>query len=200
MLAYIFATLREAGPFIQKLQPNNLNTLKTHRFTEITIKNIKRVISLCGIGIESARKNIQAIREQYPITEVLNIGICGTVKDELPINSLYTVSETFYWPDKEKGVYKSNLKLFKNLKEVKLATCKEPIFNTELRKKISKYGDIVDMEGAAIAQKCEEYAISYSFLKGVSDKADVGHKKILYQNIDKLAQKMADKAIETLNL
>lgn len=192
MIGTVFATLREAKPFLERLGIKLSKTTKLPYFKSHVINNKKIIICISGIGINSASKCIKYIIEEYDPGEIINIGICGMLNDKLKLKSIYIVSESVFWPDTDKGSFICNNSKLKNLECVKLATCKKPVFDYKLKNEIAKYADIVDMEGACIAEICNKNKIPCTILKGISDTAQKGQEKILFNNIDFVANKTAD--------
>ena len=190
MTGFIFATMREAKPFITKAGISIDSKISLPYFYKCSIGQKPIILSICGIGIPSAKKCTIELINKYSIQHVYNIGICGMVNDSLCVNEIYSVSKALYWKDDTTQAFPCKPEYIDTMKHVTLATCFEPVFDSELRKKIAFHADMVDMEGAAVAEICNNNSITCTLVKGVSDTANKGDKKTLYENIDSLSNKM----------
>ena len=72
-----------------------------------------------------------------------------------------------------------------------LATVATPVFDPVLRARIARHADIVDMEGAAIAQCCQARGVPLTLLKGVTDQAGAHDRQRLLQNLDAVSITLA---------
>jgi adenosylhomocysteine nucleosidase len=200
MTGFFFATMREAQPFIRKTDIDR-EKLKKTGWTQFALSGKPYVAGICGMGIQSARENLTRFLHAATITEVINIGICGSLNETAEVQKMYTVTETFLWQKEKNGSYRPTSPLVHNLafENKILATVTEPLFDAALRNRIGKHADLVDMEGAAIASVCSELAIPWGMVKGVSDTASEGQKKHLFENIDALSQRLATSVINVIH-
>ena len=187
----MFATIREAKPFMEKAGITINSKITYPFFYECKIDKEKIIFSISGIGISMARKCTIELIKRYTIQHVYNIGISGTINDKLYVNDLYCVSKALYWQSSNRQTFPCKAEFFDKKKHVTLATCIKPVFDSELRKEIAAYADIVDMEGAAIAEICDSNSITCTLIKGVSDGAYKGERKTLFENIDLLSKRMS---------
>lgn len=196
MININYATFQEAKPFLTQLQCEVPN--KTYPFIKsFRVGSQEIILSISGFGLKPAHNCLQEVINKYPISEIINIGICGMVNDHLQINSLYQVNKVLYWPDTGRGSFSCALFPDLSLQRVTLASCGEGIFDSEKRQQINQFADIVDMEGAAIVELGNQYGLSCRLLKGVSDQADTGQQKMLFKNLKHLALSMAQLIWET---
>ncbi|MGD9201675.1 MAG: hypothetical protein PVI26_08945 [Chitinispirillia bacterium] len=196
MISFIYATIPEARPFIDKVGIPIDSKIAYPFHYECKVGSNKFIFSISGIGISLAKKCTIELMERYPVQHVYNIGICGMVNDALSINELYCVSKALFWQGSDQGINRQSFtckpEFFDKKKHVTLATCTKPVFDSGLRKKIALYADIVDMEGAAIAEVCSNNSVACTLIKGVSDGADKAVKKTLHENMKFLSKRMTE--------
>lgn len=193
MLSFVFATKREAAPFLNKLNVCAELIKNTGQYQKYSVQGQDFIVSICGIGKVSTEKSMNHLLSNNKVTKVINSGICGSLNEGVPVFSIRSVSETILWPSikRKTSCSTSNFKL-PVVRNVKLITSEKPVFDSDLKKNMGIHADIVDMEGAIIAEKCKNHNIECCLLKGVSDMASEGDRDILFQNIDKLCNKMSD--------
>lgn len=189
MIAIIYATYLEAKPLLGLLKADKGSKDKLPQYFEIAGKEL--LICVSGMGFKPADKAIKGLLDKYGPEQVINIGICGGLSEKVRIGGIYQVNESMVLPD-VKNIYLSSALLPVNLfPQVSLISSKKPVFDLKTKEKLNEYADIVDMEGALIAKKCNEYKIPCSLIKGVSDLADTDNNKILMQNIGKVSSALA---------
>ena len=74
----------------------------------------------------------------------------------------------------------------------KLVTVDEPVFQPERKKELSKYGELVDMEGYAVARVCEAHNIPCIMIKGVTDFGDGDGKEDIQTHIAPVSETVAN--------
>ena len=169
------------------------------------------VVCICGMGPDRARAGTEQLLEKYAVTSVINAGAAGAVADDLPVGGLFHVSHAILWPDAAPayacqtsftgarhgagGAAPSSRPTARKdgtpLPAVILATVATPVFDPVLRARIARHADIVDMEGAAIAQCCQARGVPLTLLKGVTDQAGAHDRQRLLQNLDAVSITLA---------
>jgi nucleoside phosphorylase len=189
MIALIFATDREANPFLQKA---GLTTADCVGQTVFNLRPGKQiVVCICGMGQKAALDNTRRLLCEYQVDSVINAGIAGAVTEKMRKCDIFRITSVSTWPVCS-NVYRCNPDFGLDLHPASLATVEKPIFDPVLRQRIATVADLVDMEGAFIAQACLEKDIPVHAIKGVSDMAGEGDRKTLYDNIDKVSATIAD--------
>ncbi|MEA2068947.1 MAG: UbiA-like polyprenyltransferase, partial [Verrucomicrobiota bacterium] len=74
----------------------------------------------------------------------------------------------------------------------RLVTVDEPVFEPKRKKELSKYGELVDMEGYAVARVCEAHEIPCILIKGVTDFGDGNGKADIQQHITPVSETVAE--------
>jgi adenosylhomocysteine nucleosidase len=80
----------------------------------------------------------------------------------------------------------------------RLVTCDRPVFDARRRAELSLQGDLIDMEGAAVARVAGLYGIPCAMLKGVSDSADTTGRQAIASNIDRVSARIAQTLMDGL--
>jgi len=174
VIGILFATEMEAKPFLERGE----------------LEGTVTVIS--GMGMEAARVATEKLIREHGCTAVINAGVCGALNNRLERGGVYRVSM----------VSTENLKTAVNvgvgLGLKKLVTVEEPVFQPDRKRELSKYGDLVDMEGYAVARVCEEHSVPCIMLKGVTDFGDHSGKEDIQKHIDPVSQTVADAIFKCL--
>ncbi len=129
-------------------------------------------IAVTGMGCFAALSSLLPI---FPhIVEIWNLGFCGALKQDLPIGSLYPIAEVekhLFLPPLDPvslQIAKNNhplISLPSNGKKLITTDC--PIHDPSLKATLN--GDLVDMEGYAIAYAAERFNKPCRLWKVVSD-------------------------------
>ncbi len=168
MIGILFATEMEAKPFLDRGEPEGTVTV------------------ISGMGMEAARIATEQLIEEHGCTTVINAGVCGALHNRLERGAVYRVSM----------VSTENLKTAVNVGVgiglKKLVTVEEPVFQPERKRELSKQGDLVDMEGYAVARVCEEHNVPCIMIKGVTDFGDHNGKEDIQKHIDPVSQTVAE--------
>jgi len=168
VIGILFATEMEAKPFLERGEPDGTVTV------------------ISGMGMEAARLATEKLIMEHGCTSIINAGVCGALNNRLERGGVYRVSM----------VSSENLKTAVNVGVgvglKKLVTVEEPVFQADRKRELSKYGDLVDMEGYAVARVCEEHSIPCIMIKGVTDFGDHNGKEDIQKHIDPVSETVAD--------
>ena len=152
MIGVLFATQMEAQPFLDRGVPDGV------------------VIEVAEeMGLEAARIATEKLVGQG-VTSIINAGVCGALNNRLERGAVYRVSMV----SMEELKAAVNVGVGIGLK--RLVSVQEPVFEPKRKRELSKYGELVDMEGYAVARVCETHSIPCILVKGVTDFGD-GHGK-----------------------
>lgn len=128
-------------------------------------------ILICGIGPHRARESLLKVIDQYD--EVWNLGLAGAKRGE--IGEICSIGSVFSDEGRiELGEGKE------------LYTSPRPIWGRPFE------GDLVDMEGYAIAKVCQEEGVPCKLWKIISDHAQAEGRPLLRERLDELALKLYD--------
>ncbi len=168
MIGILFATEMEAKPFLDCGEPEGTVTV------------------ISGMGMEAARVATEKLIREHGCTSVINAGVCGALNNRLQRGAVYRVSMV----STENLNAAVNVGLGLGLK--KLVTVEEPVFQPERKRELSRYGDLVDMEGYAVARICEENNVPCIMIKGVTDFGDHNGKEDIQKHIDPVSETVAE--------
>lgn len=168
MIGILFATEMEAKPFLAKGEQEGVVTV------------------VSGMGMEAARIATEELIEKHGCTTVINAGVCGALSNRLKRGGVYRVSMV----STERLNAAVQVGVGFGLK--RLVTVEEPVFETERRRQLRMYGELVDMEGYAVARACEEHNIPCIMIKGVTDFGDGNGKSDIQEHIDPVSKTVAE--------
>ncbi|MCF7864406.1 MAG: putative 4-hydroxybenzoate polyprenyltransferase [Kiritimatiellales bacterium] len=175
MIGILFATQMEAKPFLDRGEPEGTMTV------------------ISGMGMDAARKATEELITQHGCTAIINAGVCGALNNRIERGGVYRVSMV----STEHLKAAVNVGLGVGLK--KLVTVDEPVFEPERRKELAKHGELVDMEGYAVARVCEEHGIPCTLIKGVTDFGDGNGKADIQRHIASVSETVAEAVYQILN-
>ena len=193
----IFATLEEAYPLI--------NELKINRILEKPFKvfqNDELVIIISGIGKIRASAACAYVINKFGESKedkILNAGAAGSLKPNLSMGDVRTIELA---ADYTENQIKSKIKTLKieGFESAVLLTSNISILNPDVRDNLSNYGELVDMEGFAIAQTAAIFGRKTALLKIVSDTAKNTSKNEIIENIQHISHLLVNDIIKSLNL
>ncbi len=168
MIGIIFATEMEAQPFLDRGVPEGT------------------VVSISGMGLEAARIAAEKLVKDEGCTTLINAGVCGALNNRLKRGGVYRVSSV----STEELKAAVNVGVGLGLK--RLVSVDEPVFESARKKELSKYGELVDMEGYAVARVCEAFDIPCILIKGVTDFGDVSGKEDIQKHITPVSETVAE--------
>jgi 4-hydroxybenzoate polyprenyltransferase len=174
MIGILFATQMEAEPFLDRGEPEGTVTV------------------ISGMGMEAARVATEELVEKHGCTTIINAGVCGALNNRLERGAVYRVSMV----STEELKAAVNVGIGIGLK--KLVTVEEPVFQPERKKELSKYGELVDMEGYAVARVCEDHNIPCIMIKGVTDFGDGDGKDDIQMHIAPVSETVAEAIFQCL--
>jgi 4-hydroxybenzoate polyprenyltransferase len=174
MTGILFATEMEAQPFLDRGEPEGTVTV------------------ISGMGLDAARKAAETLIKDHGCTSVINAGVCGALNNRIERGAVYRVSQV----SSEHLKTAVNVGIGMGLK--KLVTVEEPVFQPARKKELSKYGELVDMEGYAVARVCEEHGVPCIMIKGVTDFGDHNGREDIQTHIAPVSETVADAIFQCL--
>lgn len=166
MILLTLAHKGEAQAFIQRKH----NLAVDFYFTGV-YRHEDELLLLTGSGKDSITERVTFVLRYYGdrITEVLNFGIAGALKQELQINQIYGVSEICaeYEPSPQREyISTANLR-----GQVRCVSATRPVLTDEHADALTSCADVVDMEIWHIALACNKINLPFKSYKLVSDYA-----------------------------
>jgi adenosylhomocysteine nucleosidase len=122
------------------------------------------VVALSGIGKKAARRAAEAVLEYAQPKLLLSAGIAGAISPRLKVGDVGRIREVVDIATGERYPTRGG--------EWVLATSQDVSDAAEKRELGAKYGaDVVDMEGAEVAQVARERGLEFAAVKSISDEA-----------------------------
>ena len=195
----IYATGMEAAPFRAHVGMKNVefprDPLTPHFYDLRPLHAI--VLCICGMGPEKARSATISLLQTHAVSRIINPGVAGALSDQVSVGDIYRVSSVFLWPNACAPLTGPHDTLI-DLPARRLVTVNEPVFDPARRNELARLADLVDMEGAAIAQVCATQQVPLYMIKGVTDQAGAQDRKRLLQNLGPVSERVAEIAWLTL--
>lgn len=196
MIGIVFATQREAEPFLKMMGAEKLDDhqLPIHKGR---CAGHPVIAGISGMGKVAAALCTSFMILKHSAHMVINAGICGALSED----DLFAKDEVFRITQAQEGdcdrfqspekPVKCTPRLFSHLDEAKLVTNDKPVFDKSTKKRLAALGELVDMEGAAVARAAAMHQIPVALIKGVSDMADENGAEAIRERLDELSCKLA---------
>lgn len=192
MIGILFATTQEAAPLLAGLhaQPGEKTPFETYEADNV-------VVVISGMGPNKALAATRQLIQIYHPALVINPGVCGALSTILPIGSLaigYSATSESA-PDQPIALPPPPAPLtalWSTLPHARLISVSRPVFGGPRREQLAPHGDLIDMEGYAIAECCKEANIPCLLIKGITDFADTGDRDRLHANLKQLSEAIAN--------
>ena len=190
LTAVIMATMLEAKPFVSQmsLEPFNKNPFPV-------FKKEKLLLVICGVGKANAAMATAYCCTKYRPDTVFNIGAAGALTMSKKKGEMYQINKII---EHDRPNFKNGKpsvhhpSIMKGFKCAILSTSDKAAVSIEQRKKAAVYGgEIVDMEGASIAQTCKKFQIPCYIFKYVSDTLEDIESNAIVENIRQYRQESA---------
>jgi purine-nucleoside phosphorylase len=158
MRLLVFAHRGEAQTFLKELE------VKSHpQMNELYIGD-NLAILLCGEGhIQSLSKLSYTLGKLPDCNEVINLGICGALNPDIPLNSIHEI-RTIY----AQGEFKS-FSNESNKADIDIITSKDRALKPDQAKELAVFADLVDREAWSLAHISKDLGIDFRAIKMVSD-------------------------------
>lgn len=169
MIGILFATQLEAQPFLDRGVPAGV------------------VVEIADeMGLEAARISTEKLVKEHGCTTIINAGVCGALNNRCERGAVYRVSMVSI------EALKAAVNVGVGIGLKRLVSVEEPVFEAERKKELSKFGELVDMEGYAVARVCEEFEVPCIMIKGVTDFGDGNGKEDIQKHITPVSETVAD--------
>lgn len=194
MIGMIFATLSEAKPFLEWSRAMRIDTEPLEVYQVPSKPDL--FITISGIGKVAAAVACHSQIKEFKVNEVVNAGVCGALQNE----KRFAPGEVFCITSAAEGDHENPItppqpiisdgQFDWDLPAARLTTCDRPVFDADLREALSATGDLVDMEGAAIARVAAMYDVRWSMVKGITDTAGPADQADLKRNLTAVSEKI----------
>lgn len=161
------ATDLEAKPFLKGL---SLHKAEKNPFPIFINNDFLLIIS--GIGKSNAAIATSYSILKYKTDYMFNIGAAGSTKMDIGIGEIFHIDRVIEYDrprlkDKSQRLIKPDI--LKGFKTTSLSTQDRPIIDLSEREKVSKFANLVDMEGASVIQACRIFNVICYLFKIISD-------------------------------
>lgn len=201
MIGVLFATEREAAPFLELVGGRKRADapFRTYAFQVPGARPAAEgIVLIAGIGPAVAAAAASHLLAVHRLRMVVNAGICGALNEAHGVGDVVRVSEARLCTDsgatdspEAQVLSAAPASLWPELPAARLISVFEPVFDPALRARLSAVGDCVDQEGAAVAAECTARGVPCHLLKGITDLADDGGRDTLLQNVDSVSTRVA---------
>jgi len=192
MIGLIFATYTEAQPFLEWSRAMRIDTDPFEVYQVPSKPDL--FITISGMGKVASAVACHSQIKEFKVEEIVNAGACGALNS----GRAYAPGEVFCITSAVEGDHEqpirppqpiiSDGRIDWDLPAARLITCDRPVFDTDWRDALSANGDLVDMEGAAIARVAAMYDVRWSMVKGITDNAGPADRAELKRNLTKVSE------------
>lgn len=206
MVGIVIATLREAQPLLDRTAAEAVAGCPIDLFRMGGARQPYGWVAISGMGKVAAAIAATHLAVDRRVAALISAGVCGCLKpqDGYSVGDLIRITAAVEGDCDRCGQGEPTLSCdagwFRNRPEGRLVTCDRPVFDAERRARMAALGDLIDMEGAAVARVAHRYDIPCGMIKGISDSADEAGRDLLAKTIDRIAVRIAAALIEELAL
>jgi len=185
----VFATWMEAEPFLLR---TDAEYLRAEPYGLLRVADRHLLVLICGMGPESASGAIAFLLRNFRVAHICNCGVAGALTDAIRIGDISSVH--FVAPGEDRNsldfIFLSGWPERAGHRPCRLISLDHGLFESRRRRYWQGFADLVDMEGAAIAQACKQARVPCHIYKAVSDNAC--DRRVLQRNIEHVSARMAD--------
>jgi adenosylhomocysteine nucleosidase len=195
MMTVLFATNREARPFLALVGAESVEAQPFVVYKSLAYPRLR--IAISRMGKVAAATACQAMILRHGATHIVNPGACGALRDapELTVGSIVRISEASEGDHEIFGKRVAPVPcgsgLGAALPQARLVTNDRPVFDDQRRAECAQFGDVVDMEGAAVARTAALYGVPCDLIKGITDTAQHLERDTLLRNLDAVCERIA---------
>ncbi len=193
MIGILYATLPEARPFLKRTGAQQTGD---RPFSLFRLPNPAALVMVSGMGKVAAALAAQTLIREKGCDRLINAGVCGILVDSpvLAPGQVMRVTEASEGPPgpgiRGGSVYCTDNR-WPDLPTARLVTVERPVFDAHLRRRLSQWGELVDMEGAVVAWVAGLYGATCAMIKGITDMADDGQRTDLHRNLAAVSDAIA---------
>jgi len=204
MIGLVFATRREAGPFLMRSLAEPLAGEPLSLFQTRESGLAPCIVAIGGMGKVAAALATAHLIHVRGVAALINAGLCGRLTMDSPwaTGDLLRISAAVEGDCDRCGQAEPAVdcdpRWFGALEPARLVTCDRPVFDAAWRACLADRGELADMEGAAVARAARLYGIPCAMVKGISDAADPAGRQAVADNIDWVSARVADVLVREL--
>ena len=179
--AIVMATLLEAKPFVLGM------SLKQRRKKPFAVfQNDHILLIISGVGKANAAMATGYVCDKYHPVWICNLGAAGATDVSHPRGEIFHINKIVEYDRHELTTRKPcihNPDVLNGFQTATLSTSDMAVLAVDERKKISMNADLIDMEGASVAQACRTFNTKCFIFKFVSDTPDHARSEDIVENI-----------------
>lgn len=204
MVGIVYATHREADPFLVLTAAKPLARQPVELFQPISGNRSAAIVAISGMGKVAAALAATHLVAAHNVSLLVNAGLGGRLNrsQSWPVGHLLRIRSAVEGDCDRLGEPETpipcNSQWFSHLETARLVTCDRPVFQDSRRKELAALGDLADMEGAAVARVALGYAIPCAMIKGISDGADEDGRRDIQKHIERVSQTIAEALVTEL--
>jgi len=179
--AIVMATMLEAKPFVLGM---SLTQSRKKPFT--VFQNDTVVLIISGIGKANAAMATGYLCYKCHPARVYNLGAAGATDFSHPLGEIYHINQIIEYDIHELTTKRPCIHhpdILNGFQTARLSTSDMAVLDPDERKKISLNADLIDMEGASVAQACRKFDTKCFIFKFVSDTPDHAKGEDIVENI-----------------
>lgn len=193
MTGIVFADEREARPFLDLSGASPVSNVPYELYS---VAQPPLMIAVSGMGKVAAALATQVLIREQGIHRIVLGGACGALVDDPmyapgKIFRISLASEGEPGPGIPDVSTRCEPTLWTQLPPATLVTLERPVFDDRRRQELAGYGELVDMEGAVVARVAAMYHVPCTIIKGITDFAGDGHRRMLQDNLTKVSSAVA---------
>jgi nucleoside phosphorylase len=202
MLGIVFATRTEADPFLSKTFAVPLASHPFAVYQSGGTTHVPCITVISGMGKVAAAIAASYLVLAQKVSMLVNAGLCGRLvtDNRWPVGELFRIGTAIEgdcdrFGQAERGV-PCDTGWFSGLKTARLVTNDRPVFDAAWRRRLAGFGDLADMEGAAVVRVARLYGISCAMVKGISDSADKSGRQDVASHMAWVSRSIADVLVQ----
>ena len=163
MVLLTFAHLGEAQEFV-----NRKHTQKVDFHFSGLYKSDDEILLITKEGVQSTTERMASVCTYFSnkISHVINLGIAGSLSDNLQINQLYGIRKIFNENEIERTFQSEDAR-----SKIDCITASHRVMDDGYAERLSKIAQIVDRELWACASVCSLFNLPFKSYKLISDRA-----------------------------
>lgn len=204
MVGIVYATRREADPFLSRALAEPLGTRPFPMFQTGAPIHAPCIVIISGMGKVAATMAATHLVLAHRVSVLVSAGLCGrlTMDKDRDVGDLFCIRTAVEGDCDRFGrgepAIACDTRWFCELDPARLVTCDRPVFDVDRRAQLAGIGELADMEGAAVARVARIYDISCAMVKGISDVADETGRTDLARHIDWVSGRIAEALVRDL--
>ncbi|MDJ0780660.1 MAG: hypothetical protein QNJ22_01750 [Desulfosarcinaceae bacterium] len=201
MIALVLATEREAHPLISLLAATEVSDTPFPTWRSAAAGHCGDVLlRVSGVGKVAAAAATASLLAAEKIHWLINLGACGVLVDSdlLTPGTLCQVRQAVEGDrlgmgDRAATPVECHPIDGEGLVTVNLVTTDQPVFDADRRRRLAVLGQVVDMEGAAVARTAAWFGVPCLLVKGITDAAGPDDRDRLRANLAPVIETLAQK-------